>query len=204
MGRMMTQKKVSGSIKMALELGPVLAFFAFYTLWKDRVFTIGGSDYEGFIVVTALFIPLMIACTGVLWKLTGTLSKMQVVTLVLVVVFGGLTVWLNDEAFFKMKPTIIYALFAAVLGFGLMRGQSYLSLVMGEALPMTAEGWRILTQRLAVFFAVLAVANEGVWRMMSTDAWVNFKTFVLPVALIAFFMTQGGLLERHAIKTDKD
>lgn len=200
----MAEKKISGGLKMALELGPVIAFFIGYTRWKDDVFTIAGAEYSGFIVVTALFIPLMVVSTLILWRLTGVLSKMQIVTLVLVVVFGGLTIWLNDEAFFKMKPTIIYALFAGVLGFGLMRGQSYLAAVMGDALPMTPEGWMILTRRLAVFFAVLAVANEGVWRMMSTDAWVNFKTFVLPVALFGFFMTQGGVLSRHSLSDSKD
>jgi intracellular septation protein len=122
---------------------------------------------------------------------------MQVATVVLVVVFGGLSVWLNDERFFKMKPTIIYLLFAAVLGFGLLRGQSYLQAVMGEALEMTAEGWMILTRRLALFFAGLAVANEAVWRLMSTDAWVNFKTFGLTLALFAFFMSQAGLLKKY-------
>jgi intracellular septation protein len=189
---------------MGLELGPIVAFFIGYSFWKDEVFTIAGAEYGGFIVVTALFIPVMVASTLLLWRLTGVLSKMQVVTLVLVVVFGGLTVWLNDEAFFKMKPTIIYALFAAALGIGLLRGQSYLSLVMGEALPMAREGWMILTRRLMLFFAALAFANEAVWRLMSTDAWVNFKTFALPVALFAFFMSQGGLLARHSLAEPKD
>lgn len=200
----MAEKKVNTGVKLALELGPVIAFFIGYTRWKDEVFTIFGNDYSGFIVVTALFIPLMVISTLILWRLTGVLSKMQLVTLVLVVVFGGLTIWLNDEAFFKMKPTLIYALFAGILGFGLMRGQSYLSSVMGEAMPMTQEGWMILTRRLALFFAGLALANEAVWRLMSTDAWVNFKTFVLPVALFAFFMSQAGVLSRHGVKDSAD
>ncbi|HSF62811.1 MAG TPA: inner membrane-spanning protein YciB [Paracoccaceae bacterium] len=195
----MTDRTISPGLKLALELGPIAAFFAGYVWLKDRTFTVGGAEYDGFIVATAAFIPLMLLTTGILWRLTGKLSKMQVATVVLVVVFGGLSVWLNDDRFFKMKPTIIYALFAAVLGFGLMRGQSYLRFVMEEALPLRPEGWMILTRRLALFFAALAVANELVWRMMSTDAWVNFKTFGLTLALFAFFMTQGGLLARHGI-----
>jgi intracellular septation protein len=123
---------------------------------------------------------------------------MQVATIVLVTVFGGLTVWLNDERFFKMKPTIIYALFAGMLGVGLLRGRSWLQYVMDGVLPLKHEGWMVLTRRLALFFAVLAVSNEVVWRMMSTDAWVNFKTFVLPLALFGFFMTQGKVFERYA------
>ncbi len=196
----MTEKKISPILKLGLELGPVLVFFLAYGRMKDQVFTIFGSDYSGFIVVTAAFIPVLILTTGILWALTGKLSKMQVATVVLVVIFGGLSVWLKDERFFKMKPTMIYLLFAAILGFGLWRGQSYLKLVMEEALPMQAEGWMILTRRVTLFFVALAIANEAVWRMMSTEAWVTFKTFGLTAALFAFFMTQGRLMETYGTK----
>lgn len=193
----MAEGKINPFVKLALELGPVVAFFVGYAKLKDEVFTFGGTEYHGFIVVTAAFIPLMLLSTGILWRLTGKLSKMQVVTVVLVVLFGGLSVWLNDERFFKVKPTIIYLLFAGILGFGLLRGQSYLRVVMDEVMPMKPEGWMILTKRLALFFAGLAVANELVWRLMSTDAWVNFKTFGLTAAMFAFFMMQGKLLEAY-------
>jgi intracellular septation protein len=199
----MADGKISPGVKLGLELGPIAAFFAGYVWVKDRTFAIGGTEYDGFIIVTAAFIPLMLVTTGILWRLTGKLSKMQVTTVVLVVVFGGLSVWLNDERFFKMKPTIIYALFAGVLGLGLLRGQSWLRIVMEEALPMQPEGWMILTRRLALFFAALAVANELVWRLMSTDAWVNFKTFGLTIALFAFFMLQGGLIARYGIPEEE-
>jgi intracellular septation protein len=197
-------KPVNAWVKFGLELGPVIAFFIGYSRWKDDVFTIGGTDYNGFVLVTAAFIPLMVASTLILWRLSGHLSRMQILTLVLVVVFGGLTVWLNDEAFFKMKPTIIYAMFAAILGFGLMRGQSYMAALMGELMPMQHEGWMALTRRMAWFFAALALTNEAVWRLMSTDAWVNFKTFALPVALFAFFMAQGGLVKRYGLDNSRD
>ncbi len=126
----MTDKKLHPGVKLALELGPIALFFAGYVKLKDEVFTIGGAEYGGFIVVTALFIPLMILTTGILWWLSGKLSKMQIATLVLVVLFGGLSVWLNDERFFKMKPTMIYILCGGLLGVGLLRGQSYLRVVM--------------------------------------------------------------------------
>ncbi len=193
----MTEKTVSPGLKALLEYGPIAAFFVGYVLLKDRTFTFAGTEYGGFIAVTAAFVPLLVICTLILWRLTGKLSKMQVATVVLVVVFGGLSVWLNDERFFKMKPTIIYTLFAGMLGFGLLRGQSYLQAVMGEALEMTEAGWMILTRRLALFFAGLAVANEAVWRLMSTDAWVNFKTFGLTLALFGFFLAQAGLLKKY-------
>lgn len=196
-------KKINPYLKLALELGPIAVFFFGFGRLKDATVTIGGQDYQGFIVMTALFIPLMLVTTGILWKLTGKLSRMQVATVVLVVIFGGLSVWFNDERFFKMKPTMIYLLFAAILGFGLWRGQSYLRLVMDEALPMQPEGWMILTRRITLFFAALAVANEVIWRMMSTEAWVNFKTFGLTAALFLFFMTQGKLLEKYGIEEDE-
>ncbi len=196
---MSDNKPLNPGVKIALELGPILAFFAGYMWLRDDTFVVAGREYDGFIIITAAFIPLMLATTALLWKLTGHLSRMQVATLVLVTVFGGLTVWLNDERFFKMKPTIIYALFAGVLALGLLRGQSWLQYVMDGVLPLKREGWMVLTRRLAAFFAVLALSNEVVWRLMSTDAWVNFKTFVLPLALFGFFMTQGKVFEEHAL-----
>ncbi len=198
----MAERKVSPAVKMGLELGPVLAFFAGYMWLRNDVFTIGGTEYSGFIVVTAAFIPVLLICTGVLWMLSGKLSRMQVATAVLVVVFGGMSVWLNDERFFKIKPTIIYLLFAGILGLGLLRGQSWLQYVMEGMMPLRQEGWMILTKRLALFFAGLAVANEVVWRTMSTDAWVNFKTFGLTIALFAFFMAQGKLMEDYGFERD--
>lgn len=190
-------RKLNPFVKLALELGPVVLFFVMFGRLKDRSFQFGGAEYSGFIVTTAAFVLLIVATSALLWRLTGRLSRMQLLTLVLVIVMGGLSVWLNDERFIKMKPTLLYLAFAGILGFGLWRGQSYLSLVMDEALPMREEGWMILTRRLALFFAGLAVANELVWRLMSTGAWVNFKTFGLTFALFAFFMTQGKLFERY-------
>lgn len=186
-------------IKTFLELGPVVLFFVGYILLRDRMFTIAGAEYTGFIVVTALFVPLMALATFALWRLTGHVSRMQIVTLVLVVVFGGLTVWLNDERFFKMKPTLIYLIFGGTLGFGLLRGRSYLRLVMEEVVPLREEGWVKLTRRLTIFFLGLAVVNEIVWRTMSTDAWVNFKTFGLTAAIFAFFIFQGPLFSTYGI-----
>jgi len=193
----MSEKTIKPGLKLALEYGPIIAFFVGYVLLKDRTFTVGGIDYTGFVAVTAMFIPVLAVASFIQWRLSGHLSKMQIATLVLVVLFGGLSIWFNDERFFKMKPTIIYLIFAGLLGFGLMRGQSYLEAVMDQAVPLTREGWMLLTKRLALFFLGLALANEAIWRTMSTDAWVNFKTFGLPLAIFGFFMTQSGLFNRH-------
>lgn len=194
----MAERKVGTGTKLALEFGPLLAFFVGYLLWKDETFTVMGRDYSGFVAVTAAFIPIAVVSTLVLWRLSGTLSKMQVLTTVLIVVFGALTIWLNDERFFKVKPTIIYLMFAGALGFGLLRGQSYLELIMHEVVPLKRAGWMLLTRRVMLCFVVLALANEAVWRLMSTDAWVNFKTFGLPLITFAFFATQGRLFADYA------
>lgn len=194
----MAGKKINPWLKAGLEFGPLLAFFIAFGRLKERTFTVAGTEYSGFILATALFVPLMVISTLALWRLTGRLSVMQVATLVLVVVFGGLTIWLNEPRFFKMKVTIIYLLFAGILGLGMLLGKTWLALVMDEVLPLTPEGWRILTWRLIAFFLGLAVANEVIWRTMSDQAWVNFKTFGLSALVFAFFMAQGRLFARYA------
>jgi len=200
---MAEKRKINPILKLALELGPIAAFFIAYLRLRDRVFTIGGVEYDGFVLATAGFIPLILITTLILWALTRHISKMQIATAVLVVVFGGLTVWLNDDRFFKMKPTVIYTLFAGILGAGLLRGRSYLQFVLEEAVPLERAGWMILTRRVMLFFAALAVLNEVIWRTMSTDMWVNFKTFGLTIAIFAFFMSQSGLFRKYAIETDE-
>ncbi|KMW56519.1 Intracellular septation protein A [Candidatus Rhodobacter oscarellae] len=198
---MAEEKKINPMLKLALDMGPIIAFFVAYLRLRDEVFTINGTEYSGFILVTAGFIPLLALTTFILYRLTGTVSKMQIMTLVLVVFFGGLTIWFNDERFFKMKPTMIYALFAAVLGVGLLQGRSYLQIVMSEVLPMKHEGWMILTRRVTGFFVFLALLNEVIWRTMSTDAWVNFKTFGLTAGVFVFFMLQSRLFQTYGIET---
>lgn len=200
----MPEKKISQGLKSALELGPVLLFFVAYTRLKDEVYTLGGVDYSGFIVVTVLFVPLLLLSTAILWKLTGKLSRMQVLTAVMVIVFGGLTAYFNDEKFFKIKTTIVYGFFASILGLGLLLKRSWLELVMDEFLPLKPEGWMILTRRLTAMFAALAVANEVVWRTMSTDAWVKIETFGFPVALFAFFMSQSFLFQKYADEPEEE
>jgi intracellular septation protein len=111
-----------------------------------------------------------------------------------------LTVWFNDEQFIKMKPSIIYLLFGGILGFGLLRGQSYLRMIMQDMIPLKEEGWIVLTRRFAVFFFSLALLNEIIWRFFSTEMWVYFKTFGLTIALFAFFVLQGSLLNKYAIE----
>jgi len=195
-------RKIHPLLKPALEIGPLIVFFVLFMRMRDKTVMLGGTEYGGFIIATLVFIPVLVLSTLVLWRLSGRISPMQIATLVLVVVFGGLSVWLNDPKFFKMKPTMIYLLFAGLLGLSLLLRKNWLQLVMSEALPMQDEGWRILTWRLAALFLALAVANEIVWRGMSETAWVNFKTFGLPAIMVVFFVLNARLFERHALPKD--
>lgn len=199
----MAERRINPTLKAVLEWGPVIGFFAGFMLLKADHYTVMGREMTPFILLTALFVPVLLITTGLLWALSGVLSRMQVFTVVIVLVMGGLSVWLNDERFFKMKPTILYLAFAGILGVGLLRGQSYLSYLMGEILPLTADGWLILTRRMAGFFALLAIANEVIWRNFSTGTWVSFKTFGLTAALFLFFVAQNGVLSKHMIEKDK-
>ncbi|TNC74612.1 inner membrane-spanning protein YciB [Rubellimicrobium roseum] len=200
----MNQRPVNPFLKQALELGPTLLFFVVYLRIKDRSFEIGGAEYSGFIVATLLLVPLLLGAMAALWWLTGKLSRMQVFTAVTVVLFGGLTAWFNDESFFKMKTTIVYGLFATLLGGGLIWGRSTLEWVMGELLPMRHEGWMILTRRLALMFAGLAVANEVIWRTQSTELWVTLETFAFPAALMVFLWLQIMALQAYMIEEPKE
>ena len=198
----MSDKTIQPWVKTTLEMGPVILFFIFYSKLKNNEYVLLGETYEGFIVATELFIPVLLIATAILYFLTGKLSKMQVFTAVLVVVFGGLGIWFNDEKFFKMKPTMIYLLFGGILGFGLFKGQSYLQVVMDGALPMSRDGWMILTKRFMYFFFGLALVNEIIWRSLSTDIWVNFKTFGLPLAMFVFFITQAKVISKYSTEND--
>lgn len=195
----MTQERsIPGWLKQALELGPVLAFFVAFFLLKEETYPFFGLTLDRFVFITALFVPLMILCMGIQWALSRHLSRMQTITLILVVVFGALTVAFNDPLFLKLKPTILYLTFAGLLYLGLYRGRSYLAYVMEGLMPLKQEGWMILTRRTAHMFLGLAVANAAVAYLMSDAIWVTFKTFGLTVLLFAFFISQYKLVERYA------
>jgi intracellular septation protein len=197
-------RKVNVTLKAVLEFGPVLAFFLGYLLLREREFEIGGTSYAGFIVLTAVFVPIFGLASLLMWRLVGRISRVQIFTLALVVVFGGLTVWLNDERFFKMKGTLVFGLISGLLWIGLARGQSWLEYVMEGLIRLRHEGWMILTRRLAWFFAGLAVANELIWRTLSTDVWVTFDTFGQPGAIFVFFMAQAKLIETYLVETPEE
>ena len=133
---MANKREINPILNQVLELGPTVAFFVLYIRIKEDTFTIGGTEYSGFIVAAVIFVPILLAAMATLWALTGKLSRMQVFTAFMVIFFGGLTAWFNDERFFKMKTTIVYGLLSVILGIGLVRGRSYLEFVMADMLPM--------------------------------------------------------------------
>ena len=199
----MSEKAPNPFLKMGLELGPILVFFLAYR-WAPVE---PGADETArqlsqILFATAIFVPVILASLGLSWALTRELPRMAVLTAVVVTVFGGLTLWLRDGTFIMMKPTILYLAFAGILGFGLMRGRSYLGYLMSDAVPLRPEGWIIFTRRIAVFFLALALANEVVWRGFGADVWVNYKTFAVPLLSIGFIMTQMRVFAAHAPETD--
>ncbi|SEN43047.1 intracellular septation protein [Loktanella fryxellensis] len=198
----MAARTINPILKQILELGPTILFFIVYTRIKDNTYILGGVEYSGFIVATLVFVPILLAAMGILWALTRQLSRIQVFTAFMVIFFGGLTAYFNDERFFKMKTTIVYGALAAVLALGLLQGRSWLEWVMGEVLPMRRSGWMILTRRITLFLAFMALLNEVVWRTQSTDLWVKIETFGFPVLMMVFFVSQMGVLNAHMIEQD--
>lgn len=197
---MTLSRHVHPLVKLALEIGPIAVFFLAYR-WAPVPdgLPVAERQLEQILFSTKVFVPTILAALAASWVLTKRLPKMAVLTAVVVTVFGGLTLILRDDTFVKMKPTILYCLFAGILGFGLLRGQSYLRYLLDEMIPMQPEGWMKFTKRFVVFYLVLAVVNEVVWRVWGTDVWVNFRTFALPAANFAFIMAQVPLFQRHAV-----
>jgi len=195
---------MSPVLRQVLEYGPLLVFLAAYLWMRDRTVTFAGTEYAGFIVAIVVFTPLQLASTLAIRQLTGKLSRMQVATLILVVVLGVITVALNDERFFKMKSTFVFGFFGLILFFGLWRGRSYLAYILDGALPISSTGWLILTRRMAWFFLAFAAMNELVWRNFSTDVFVAWDTFGQMGVMFAFLMSNYKLIERHWVEPDGD
>ena len=196
----MAERRIHPILKLVLEVGPIAVFFLAYRLAPvPEGLDEAERQLQQILFATTVFVPTILAALAASWLLTRHLPKMAVITAVVVTIFGGLTLILRDDTFVKMKPTILYGLFAGILGFGLMRGQSYLKYLMDELIPMRHEGWIKFTWRFVVFYLLLAVLNEIVWRGAGTDTWVNFRTFVLPAANFAFIMAQVPLFQRYAL-----
>jgi intracellular septation protein len=191
---------VNPGLKLALELGPLLVFFFANTRgeWLVEKFPALASLGGPIFVATGLFMAATAIALGLSWVLMRSLPIMPMVSGVVVFVFGALTLYLHDDVFIKMKPTIVNTLFGATLLGGLFFGKALLGYVFDAAFHLDAEGWRKLTFRWGIFFLFLALANEVVWRNFSTDAWVTFKVWgIMPITL-AFTLSQMPLILRHS------
>ncbi len=187
-------------LKLALEFGPLAVFF-FANSYGDRLFGV-ASDRRIF-VATGIFIVASLVALAASRILMGYLPRMAIVNAVVVTVFGGLTIALDDAFFIKVKPTIVNALFGCVLLGGLYFGRSLLALVLESVMQLDEEGWRKLTLRWGLFFFVLAALNEIVWRTQSQDFWVAFKVWgVMPLTMV-FALAQTPLILKHEIKAAK-
>ncbi len=199
------EKKLNPWLKVGLEMGPLVLFFlanargARVAAAVPAVAALGGPIF----FATATFIVATLIALAISFALTRRLPLMPFVTAIVVVVFGGLTLWLQDATFIKMKPTIIYLLFGGVLVGGLVFGKSFLGYVFDSVFKLTDDGWRKLTLRWGLFFFVLAVLNEILWRSVSTDTWVAFKVFgFLPLTFV-FALSQMPLINRYSIETEE-
>jgi len=195
------KKDVNPLLKLVLELGPLLVFFFANTRGEAIIerFPALGQLGGPIFVATALFMVATAIALVASWLLTRTLPIMPLVSGVVVFVFGALTLWLQDDVFIKMKPTIVNTLFGAVLLGGLVFGKSMLGYVFDSAFHLDAEGWRKLTFRWGLFFLFLAIVNEIVWRSFSTDTWVAFKVWgIMPITLL-FTFSQMPLIMRHSL-----
>jgi intracellular septation protein len=194
-------KPVNPILKLVLELGPLGVFFfanARGARLAEDIPALGALGGPLF-VATAAFIVATLISLAVSYALMRRLPVMPFVTGIVVVVFGGLTLWLHDETFIKMKPTIVNTLFGAVLLGGLFFGKSLLGYVFDSVFRLTDEGWRKLTLNWGLFFIALAILNEIVWRNFSSDFWVGFKVFGIMPLTFLFAISQAPLLMRHAL-----
>ena len=193
-------KHLKPVLKLALEVGPLVVFFM-ANAYSDRF---GVPHERRIFAATAVFIVATVVALAVHYILVRKLPIMPLVSGAVVIVFGGLTLWLEDELFIKLKPTIVNTLFGLVLLAGLYFGKPLLAVVLDSVFELTDEGWRKLTFRWAMFFFVLAALNEIVWRTQTTDFWVSFKVFGIMPLTVVFALAQTPLLMRHEVRKDSE
>ena len=196
----MKNKEENSLTKSILEFVPLITFFlAYYYFPNSNNLTGEDLSVEKIIFATKVFVPVLLVASVLSYLILRTISKMSVITALLVIFFGALTIWFRDPTFIKMKPTIIYLSFAIILIAGLIRNRSLLKSLMGSTLALEERGWALLTKRIIIFFICLAFLNELVWRFFGQDQWVNFKTFGMPILSLLFFAFQYRLFQKYLV-----
>ena len=189
-------REPTGTARVLIDIGPLLIFFLVN-------FIAPVPSAIKIFVATGAFMAAMVAALVFAAVRYRYVSPLLLFSGVMVVVLGGLTIWLHNETFIKVKPTVYYALVAALLTFGLATGRPLLKLVLGSAYPgLDEEGWRKLTRNWAIFFAIMAVVNEAVWRNSTTDFWIAFKLWGAIPATLLFAVANVPMLVRHGLSTD--
>lgn len=185
--------KTSPTFRLALDYGPLLVFLAVN-------FLAPGPALARIVMATIAFMVAMVVAIAVSWWKTQHVSPMLLISGALVLVFGGLTIWFNDQRFIQMKPTFVYAIFAAVLGFGLLTGRPLLQQLLETAYPgLTDEGWRKLSVNWTLFFAALAITNEVARRFLTFDAWLFFKFPGCAIITVLFALANVPMLLKHGL-----
>jgi intracellular septation protein len=185
------RKEVGAGMRLLLDVGPLLLFF------------LANARLDLF-AATGVFIVAILVAMVASRVMTGHVTALQWFSGVMVVVMGGLTIWLHDETFIKLKPTIYYSFVAMILGYGLLAGKPVLKSVLGSAYPgLDQTGWTKLTRNWALFFVVMAIANEAVWRNSSTSFWLSYKLWGAIPATLLFALANVPMLVRHGLTKDE-
>lgn len=185
------RKELTGWRKLLVDFGPLIIFFVAWN--RSDIF-----------VATAAFMAATAVAMAAAWLLTRHIPAMLWFSGILIAVMGGLTLWLQDDLFIKMKPTLVFLVFSGVLAFGLLRQRNYVQAIMGQAMPgVSPEGWRVLALRAAIFFAILAALNEIFWRFTTEAIWVHFKVWGDSLLTFLFVLAQFPMLKRHGLRLEE-
>lgn len=194
-----SNRKIHPILKQVLEFGPLVAYFGAFRYFRDMPLALFGQDYYGLVAAMVFFVPLSILGIAVNYALTREVSRLAMAILILSVIIGGLTIYLNDPKYVKLRPTVVNLAFAGILAFGLyVRGRSYLEYLMGTLVKMSPRGWHLFTRNFMWFFAANAVINEIIRRGFGDDIFAFWDTFGQIILSFAFLVSQAPIFNRYA------
>ncbi len=196
---MAEKREINPILKLILEIGPLAVYFWAYRHYADRSLELFGQSYSGVTAATIVFVPVLLIGMLISWILTRHLPRMTIFTALMVIVFGVLTAWFNDDTFTKIRPSIIYSIFALALGIGLyVQKTNYLKYLLGDSVPLTDEGWNVFERNFMIFFIVMVVINEFTWRVLGDAAWVFLDSFGQMILTFIFMASQFPIFSKYA------